>query len=122
MDPISLILAALVAGAAAGVKETADSAIKDAYAGLKALVARKLGRDGAAQAPADSDAERAALEGQLRSAGAGSDQELIDAANTVLKSADPDGWNAGKYKVTISNSKGIVSGDYNQVTMKFGDD
>jgi hypothetical protein len=41
MDPISAILAALAAGAAAAAKETASSAIKDAYVGLKSLIKKK---------------------------------------------------------------------------------
>src|ERR1700722_6846176 len=42
MDPVTLIVAALVAGAAAGLKDTASSAIKDAYNGLRGLVLRRL--------------------------------------------------------------------------------
>src|SRR5260221_294127 len=38
MDPLSLILAAITAGAAASAKDTASAAIKDTYQGLKALV------------------------------------------------------------------------------------
>ena len=48
MDPITLIVTALAAGAALGVKDTTSSAVKDAYAGLKALVRKRLaGRPGA---------------------------------------------------------------------------
>jgi hypothetical protein len=43
MDPITLIVTALAAGAALGVKDTASAAVGDAYAGLKALVKRRLG-------------------------------------------------------------------------------
>jgi len=35
MDPITLIVSALVAGAAVGTKDTASEAIKDAYHSLK---------------------------------------------------------------------------------------
>jgi hypothetical protein len=38
MEPTTLIISALVAGATAALKETASQAVKDAYAGLKALV------------------------------------------------------------------------------------
>jgi hypothetical protein len=38
MDPISLILAALGAGALAAAKDTAGTAVKDAYQGLKTLI------------------------------------------------------------------------------------
>ena len=40
MDPISLIEAALVAGAAASANDTANQAVKDAYAGLKTSLSR----------------------------------------------------------------------------------
>src|SRR5215212_8963244 len=47
MDPITLILAALAAGAASGLKDTAGEAIRDTYGALKGLVQRKLGGDAA---------------------------------------------------------------------------
>ena len=42
MDPVSVIVTALAGGAAAALKDTASQAIKDGYAGLKALVLRRL--------------------------------------------------------------------------------
>ena len=42
MDPVSLVVAALVAGASTGVGETAAQAVKDAYAGLKGLIKRRF--------------------------------------------------------------------------------
>jgi hypothetical protein len=42
MDPITLIVTALGAGAALGVKDAASSAVADAYAWLKSLVQRRL--------------------------------------------------------------------------------
>ena len=44
MDPITIILTALVVGAAAGLKPTAEKAVKDAYAGIKSLIKRKYGQ------------------------------------------------------------------------------
>ena len=41
MDPISIIITALALGAAAGLKPTAEIAIKDAYAGLKKIIQDK---------------------------------------------------------------------------------
>ena len=43
MDPITLIVTALVAGAALGAQDTVSAMVKDAYAGLKALVKKRLG-------------------------------------------------------------------------------
>jgi hypothetical protein len=42
MDPLSLLMTALVSGAAAGLKPTAAQAVKDAYKGLKALIKQKF--------------------------------------------------------------------------------
>ena len=42
MEPVSLIVAALAAGAVAGAENTATEAVKDAYAGLKGLVRRRV--------------------------------------------------------------------------------
>ena len=43
MDPISMIVMALVTGAAAALKPVTEQAIKDAYAGIKGLIQRKYG-------------------------------------------------------------------------------
>jgi hypothetical protein len=41
MEPVTLILTALGAGAALGVKDTASAAVRDAYEGLKGLVVER---------------------------------------------------------------------------------
>jgi disulfide oxidoreductase YuzD len=46
MEPISLILAALAAGATGAAKDTAGTAVKDAYEGLKALIKKKFAEKG----------------------------------------------------------------------------
>jgi hypothetical protein len=51
MDPITLIVTALAAGAALGVTDTASAMVKDAYAGLKALVRKRLGGRPGASGP-----------------------------------------------------------------------
>jgi hypothetical protein len=43
MDPITLIVTALVAGAALGAQDTMSAMVKDAYTGLKNLVSKRLG-------------------------------------------------------------------------------
>jgi hypothetical protein len=42
MDPVTLIVAALVAAAAAGGKDVASAAVKDAYAELKRLLVDRV--------------------------------------------------------------------------------
>ena len=82
MDPVTLILTALVAGAAAGMKDTASSAIKDAYNGLKGLVRRKLaGREGGElvldRHEQDPQVWDKPLTQELTAAGAGDDPALV---------------------------------------------
>jgi hypothetical protein len=126
MEPISLIIAALAAGAIAGVKDTAGQAVKDAYTGLKTLIRRRFAGNQEAQASLDQ-AERQPESGQallaqhLQAAGAGGDEELIRAAQALLEQADPAGARAGKYNVRITGGKGIVVGDAANVTMTFND-
>lgn len=42
MDPVTLVLTALVAGASAGLSGTATQAISEAYTGLKQLLRRRF--------------------------------------------------------------------------------
>jgi hypothetical protein len=57
MDPISVIIAALGAGAIAATKDTAGTAVKDAYQGLKTLIKKKLEGDVLGQAMVDAKPE-----------------------------------------------------------------
>jgi hypothetical protein len=127
VDPITLIVAAVVAGAAAGLQDTAGSVIKDGYAALKSLIRSRFGhRDhaideqlaAADQKPGTTPAQLAEL---LRSAGAGSDQDLVRAARALLAQADPDGtWQRQvRDNITISNSTGVVGTNTGTVTMNF---
>ena len=116
MDPITLIVTALAAGAALGVKDTASTAIKDAYAGLKALVRKRLaGRpDGELvlarheQAP---EKWQAPLMDELDQAGAGQDAGLLAAAEALMRLADETGARTGKYTVDVRGAQGVQIGD-----------
>jgi hypothetical protein len=126
MDPISLIIAALAAGAIAGAKDVTGQAVKDAYAGLKALIRRRFTGNREAEAVLDQserqpESDRAQLAEHLQAVGAAGDQELIKAAQALLRQADPEGARAGKYDVRITGGKGIVVGDQANVTMTFND-
>jgi hypothetical protein len=126
MDPISLIVTAVAVGAIAGVKDTAGQAVKDAYAGLKRLLHRRFAENREAEALLDQSerqpgADRAQLAQHLQAVGAAGDAELVQAAQAVLRHADPAGTRAGKYDVRITGGKGIVVGDAATVTMTFND-
>lgn len=86
MEPVTMIVAAVAAGAAAGVTGAAEQAITDAYQAVKRLIA---GRYGAVEVEVverqpESTARRAVLAEELESAGAGDDEELLTAAEQVL--------------------------------------
>jgi hypothetical protein len=116
MDPITLIVTALATGAALGVTDSASSAVKDTYAGLKALVRKRLdGRPGAEvvlarheQAP---ETWRASLMAELDQAGADHDLSLVAAAEALMRLVDETGARAGKYTVDVRGAQGVQIGD-----------
>jgi hypothetical protein len=127
MEPITLILTALSAGVSAAVKDTAGQAVRDAYAGLKSLIKRKLGGKAAAESALEQHEQapeewEKPLEHQLADAGVDQDEEIVRAAQRLLALADPEGARAGKFNVTITGGKGVVVGDQAQVTMTFEDE
>jgi hypothetical protein len=66
MDPISLVVAAVVAGASAGLKETVADSVKDAYQALKALLSsRRVELSGVERKP-DSASKQSSLREDLR--------------------------------------------------------
>lgn len=88
MDPITIIATALATGAAAGLKPTAEQAIRDAYAGLKAFIARKYKEAAPSldqlEAAPHSKARRGVVEEDLGRTGAVQDTELVRQAQILL--------------------------------------
>ncbi|WP_112238858.1 RIP homotypic interaction motif-containing protein [Kribbella monticola] len=125
MDPISLILGALAAGALKGIGDAAGSAIKDAYSGLKELVAARFqGNDKAALAltaySEDPQTWALPLSKALDEVDAGQDEDILRAARALMELVDPPGAAQGKYAVTIRDSQGFQVGDHNQQSNTFG--
>jgi hypothetical protein len=121
-----MIIAALAAGATAAAQDTLTAAAKDAYAGLKSLLRRKFG--GApdaeaelARAEQEPKADHPGLAAHLAAEGVDRDEEVLARARTLLAEVDPEGSRAGKYRITISDSKGVTAGDHNTVTMTFNE-
>src|SRR4051794_35924996 len=89
MDSVTLIVAALAAGAVAGLKDTATQAGKDAYAGLKTLALNRVkdksaGELAVTEHQKDPDTWSVPLAKILTTAGAGHDEELIAAAQRLM--------------------------------------
>lgn len=127
MEPVSIIMAALAAGAVAGATDVASQAIKDAYAGLKALIGKRLAGKPAAETALteyEQDAEtwEKPLQKSLVEAGADKDQEIVDAAQQVLQLVQPQQVAQGKYNVQIAQAQGVVIGDHAKVEQHFSRD
>jgi hypothetical protein len=119
MDPITLIVTALAAGAALGVQGTASAMVKDAYVGLKALAKKRLGGGPGAelvlakheQAP---ETWQAPLMAELAEVEAERDHDLIAAAKALLDLVGEAGGRAGKYTVEAREAQGVQVGDHNR--------
>lgn len=124
MDPITLIVTALAAGATTALQETAGKAIKDAYQGLTTLLKQKFAKDPKATIALESHAEdpqtwQKPLEKSIRETGVAQDQEVLLAAQKMLELIESQ-KSSPKYDVDIrGNVKGFVQGDHANVTMNF---
>ena len=124
MDPVSLVLAALATGAIAATQDTASQAVKDAYAGLKALVKKCFEKKpqaemALAEYEKDPDTWQKPLQKSLVETGADQNEAVVRQAQQVLQLVNPQQASQGKYNVQIGEGKGIVIGDNSQVTQTF---
>ena len=94
MEPISLIIAALVAGATAATKDTAGKAVKDAYEGLKSLIKKKFADKGKKDEgylvdkqdkEPNSETVKALLKEEIIKAGIDQDEEVLKKAEAFKK-------------------------------------
>ncbi len=125
MDPVTLIVTALAAGAASALQEGASSAVKDAYTRVTALVKRRFAsRPKAELVLAEHQAApqtwEAPLAAELSAVGADGDADLVAAAQALITLVDEAGSRAGKYAVTVQDSQGVQVGDRNMQTNTFG--
>lgn len=124
MDPVSVLLAALAAGATAATKDTASQAVKDAYTGLKMLIQKRFADKpkaemALAEYEKDTDTWEKPLQQSLVEAGVDQDAVIVRQAQQVLQQINPQQASQGKYNVQIGTSNGPVIGDHAQVTQTF---
>ena len=122
MDPVTLIVTALAAGAASALQDGASAAVKDAYARLRAAVKKRLaGRPEGELVLAEHEAApqtwQAPLAAELSAAGAEGDADLVAAA----QGADETGRCGGVARRASTwwrfpDSQGVQVGDRNTQT------
>jgi hypothetical protein len=125
MDPVTLIVGALAAGALKGVGDAASTAVQDAYARLKALVSVRLAGSPSAvtalrEHQLDPEANDAVLASHVRERGLGQDESVIAAAQQLMALLDTVGSRNGKYVVDLRGAQGIQVGDHNRQENTFG--
>jgi hypothetical protein len=118
MDPVTLIVTALAAGAASALQDGASAAVKDAYARLKAMVTklfanRPKGELVLTEHHAAPQTWEVPLAAELSAAGAEGDADLVAAAQALMSLVDEAGSRSGKYVVAVRDSRGVQVGDYN---------
>jgi hypothetical protein len=95
MDPLTLILSAILAGAAAAAKPTAEQVVKDAYAGLKTVIEslwKRVDLRTIEQDPA-SKSRQAVLREDLEKVGNVAEPQVLAQARKVVEvvaKADPE--------------------------------
>jgi hypothetical protein len=130
MDPITLIVTALAAGASAGaldaLKDDVKEAAKNAYAKLRGLAGKRIagrphGELALAEYPSAPKKWEGLLTAELTQADAASDAGLVGAAQALMDLIDQAGARSGKYNVTIKDSKGVQVGDHGFQVNTFND-
>ena len=110
MDPVTVILGALVAASA----RVTGQAVSDAYTGLRALIVRKFGHANPRLEQhlddyvGDPDTYEKPAQKVLREVGAGEDEELVAQAVNVLKLAEQSAPGITGGMVGQINAEGVV--------------
>jgi hypothetical protein len=87
MDPLTSLVTALAAGAAAALHSTVEQVVKDSYAALKGLIQRKYAQVNLDQLEANpsSKSRRGVVEEELAATGADKDDEVLQKAQELLE-------------------------------------
>ncbi|MGZ4666524.1 MAG: hypothetical protein ACXV5Q_16195 [Frankiaceae bacterium] len=124
MDPVTLIVAAVVTGAGAGLTDAASSTLRDAYLGLRNLLRRLFAGNPSAenvltQAEQDPQTWEAPLGKYVADSGADRDGAVLEAAQRLMALLDAAGSQAGKYQIDARYAQGAQFGEHNVQTNTF---
>lgn len=125
MDPITLVVSALSAGAGSALQDGAAAALRKAYSTLRErvrslLAGQRNGETILAEYAEDPETWKPPLVKALRDADADRDADLIEAAQALLRLTDAGGFARGKYVVQAWDNEGIQIGDGNVQHNSFG--
>jgi len=124
IEPLALIISALVGGATAALKDGAEKALKDAYAHLKRLILNRYGKTGDVaraveqlEAKPESTGRQTVVQEELAATDAPRDAEVLRAAQTLLEMVSPG--SSPSLTVTASDHSiaigGSVGGDVTNI-------
>ncbi|WP_280304273.1 hypothetical protein [Nocardia abscessus] len=125
MDPLTIIVSALIAGAAAGGKDAASAAVRDAYTALRV---RLTGGDADSGTITVIEANEAVpggnigeLEARLGERAIG-DRELQAAAEALLLRLPSDRVDHARSRIDLSHAQGVQIGDHDTQHNAYGGD
>ncbi|MFE1881929.1 hypothetical protein [Streptomyces diastatochromogenes] len=120
MNEIELVVAALGAGAAAGLSDSASSAVRDAYESLRVAVQRRLDSREAQDIElpvmgGESEIDDESLREALARSGADQDRQVCSAAEAFLRELNSSGPRAEIGTVHVHDSQGVHAGQGPQI-------
>ncbi len=111
MDPVTALLSALVAGAAAGVSEAGKKLVVDGYGALKAALWAKFGADSALagaleglERNPESLGRKQTLDEEIAAAKADQDPELVELARALLEQIGSQPGGARHIQTAVGNT------------------
>ena len=123
MDPISTAIVAAVA-------KLSEPAIRDAYDGLKAIIARKFGREHSVtkaiedvEANPKSDGRKVVLSEEVTSANPGADADVMAAVQQLLDRLEKSGVPTASMRVEAKGERSVaIGGGVSGSTIRTGDE
>ena len=125
MEPVSLILTALIAGIKAAAPSVGAAALSDAYLGLKTLIQNKFANNEKAKQAYedfenDPDTYEKPISKHLQMAGADQDDDIIKAAQKLMSLIEPEQFAKGKFNIQAGGDVfGIAQDTKGDVTQTF---
>ena len=117
MDPVSVLISALVAGASAALTETTQQTIKDAYGGLKRLILRRAHSSplleeaiGKMEQTPRAEPAQESLRGVVVRDGVQLDEEIVAAALALLRLTGESDSSNTDYRAALHGDGALAQG------------